>query len=96
MILMLTDHFQSIDLQKSFNATIQFVPNLGLGIMKSSCNVQFLECALNRHVSTIDKVKEEVAAWQNHRNNKDSKINWRFTTKESRIKLRRLYPSIDG
>ena len=40
MILMLIDHFQSIDLQKSFNATIQFVPNLGQGIMKSSCNVQ--------------------------------------------------------
>jgi hypothetical protein len=51
---------------------------------------------LSRHISTIDKVKEEVAAWQNYRNNKGGKINWQFTTKESRIKLRRLYPSIDG
>ena len=59
-----------------------------LHVLNSQC--------LNRHISTIDKVKEEVAAWQNHRNNKDSKINWQFTTKESRIKLRRLYPSIDG
>lgn len=59
-----------------------------LHVLNSQC--------LNRHISTIDKVKEEVTAWQNHRNNKDSKINWQFTTKESRIKLRRLYPSIDG
>ena len=51
---------------------------------------------LNRHISTIEKVREEVAAWQNHRNNKDSKINWQFTTKESRVKLKRLYPSIHG
>ncbi|NQT78655.1 MAG: IS630 family transposase, partial [Bacteroidetes bacterium] len=36
----------------------------------------------------------EVDAWQNHRNNKGSSINWQFTTKESRIKLKRLYPSI--
>jgi len=49
---------------------------------------------LNRHIDTIEKVKEEVMAWQNHRNNKESSINWQFTTKESRIKLRKLYPSI--
>jgi hypothetical protein len=35
-----------------------------------------------------------VIAWQNRRNNKNSKINWQFTTKDARIKLKRLYPSI--
>lgn len=50
---------------------------------------------LNRHINTIEKVKEEVMAWQDHRNNKESTINWQFTTKESRVKLRRLYPSIN-
>ena len=59
-----------------------------LHVLNSQC--------LSRHISTKDKVKEEVAAWQNYRNNKGGKINWQFTTKESRIKLRRLYPSIDG
>ncbi len=49
---------------------------------------------LNRHISTKEKIIEEVDAWQNHRNNKGSSINWQFTTKESRIKLKRLYPSI--
>ena len=49
---------------------------------------------LNRHIPTMDKVEHEVNAWQNDRNNKNSKINWQFTTKEARIKLKRLYPSI--
>jgi hypothetical protein len=34
-----------------------------------------------------------VAAWQNSRNNKNNKINWQFTTKDARIKLKNLYPS---
>jgi hypothetical protein len=35
-----------------------------------------------------------VEAWQAQRNNKNSKINWQFTNKEARVKLKRLYPSI--
>jgi len=50
---------------------------------------------LNRHISTMEKIKEEVKAWQTQRNNKNSKINWQFTNKKARIKLKKLYPSID-
>lgn len=49
---------------------------------------------LNRHLSTEKKIKEEVEAWQRNRNNRNSKINWQFTTKEARIKLKKLYPVI--
>lgn len=49
---------------------------------------------LNRHISTIKKITAEVEAWQTNRNNKNSKINWQFTNKEARVKLKRLYPSI--
>ncbi len=49
---------------------------------------------LNRHISTMEKIKEEVQAWQKNRNNKNSKINWQFTNKEARVKLKKLYPSI--
>lgn len=49
---------------------------------------------LNRHIATMDKIKEEVDAWQNHRNNKNSSINWQFTNADARIKLKRLYPSL--
>ena len=49
---------------------------------------------LNRHISTLEKVREEVEAWETHRNDKHRKINWQFTNKDARIKLKRLYPSI--
>jgi hypothetical protein len=49
---------------------------------------------LNRHISTMKKIKEEVDAWQINRNNKNSKINWQFTNKDARVKLKKLYPSI--
>lgn len=49
---------------------------------------------LQKHISTIDKVVEEVDAWQFHRNIRNSKINWQFTSKDARIKLKKLYPSI--
>ena len=48
---------------------------------------------LNRHISTIKEIENEVEAWQTDRNSKNSKINWQFTNKEARVKLKRLYPS---
>lgn len=73
-----------------------FTPKHGSWLNMAEIELHVLngQC-LNRHISTIDKIKEEVDAWQNHRNNKESTINWQFTTKKSRIKLKRLYPSIN-
>ena len=49
----------------------------------------------DRIIDNIEKVMSETAAWQSHRNNKNAKVNWQFTTDDSRIKLSRLYPSIE-
>lgn len=49
---------------------------------------------LKRHISTMEKVKQEVSAWQDHRNTKSNKINWQFSTGNARVKLKKLYPSI--
>jgi len=48
---------------------------------------------LNRRLDTIEEMKKEVKAWEKQRNNKNSKISWHFTTKDARIKLKKLYPS---
>ncbi len=48
---------------------------------------------LNRHICTIEKITEEVKAWQINNNHKNSKINWQFTTKDARIKLKKFYQS---
>ncbi|MFA5284571.1 MAG: IS630 family transposase, partial [Smithellaceae bacterium] len=39
---------------------------------------------------------KEVAAWQIARDNKGAKVNWQFTAEDARIKLRRLYPTLDS
>ena len=72
-----------------------FTPKHGSWLNMAEIELHVLngQC-LNRHISTVEQVKEEVNAWENHRNNKNCKINWQFTNKDARIKLRRLYPSI--
>jgi len=35
-------------------------------------------------------------AWQEHRNNNGAKVSWQFTSEDARIKLYRLYPTLDS
>jgi transposase len=64
-----------------------------LNMAEIELNVLTKQC-LCRRIDNLKTVKTEVKAWQNHRNNKDAKIKWQFTTKDARVKLHRLYPSI--
>jgi hypothetical protein len=48
---------------------------------------------LNRRLGTKDVVRQEVAAWEEPRNQAGVTIQWRFTTDKAREKLKRLYPS---
>jgi hypothetical protein len=50
---------------------------------------------LDRRIADMDTLKREVAAWQDERNHKETWIDWRFTTADARVKLQRLYPSIN-
>lgn len=47
---------------------------------------------LDRRLASLEEVQREVAAWQNERNQARVTIDWRFTTADARIKLKRLYP----
>jgi hypothetical protein len=49
---------------------------------------------LNRRIDNHATLRREVQAWQKQRNEAACRIDWRFTTKDARIKLKRLYPSI--
>jgi len=64
-----------------------------LNMAEIELNVLTKQC-FNRRIDNIKTVREEVKAWQNHRNNKDARIKWQFTTEDARVKLHRLYPSI--
>ncbi len=49
--------------------------------------------ALSGRIATMQQVQARVAAWQQRRNQQQAAIQWRFTTQDARIKLKRLYPS---
>jgi len=72
-----------------------FTPKHGSWLNMAEIELHVLngQC-LNRHISSMIKIKDEVDAWQSHRNNKECKINWQFTNKDARVKLKKLYPSI--
>lgn len=50
---------------------------------------------LNRRIPDTATLTREIAAWQQARNADPRPVNWRFTTADARIKLKRLYPSIE-
>ncbi len=58
-------------------------------------NVLTGQC-LDRRMDNIEFVKKEVLAWEKNRNNKNAKVNWQFTTENARIKLSRLYPTLES
>ena len=66
-----------------------------LNMAEIELNVLMGQC-LNRRIDKVSIVIKECNAWQEHRNNMNAKINWQFTAKDARIKLRRLYPTLQS
>jgi len=58
-----------------------------LGILSRQC--------LDRRIDNIEELTAEVSAWETSRNAATTRVNWRFTTTDARVKLKRLYPSIE-
>ena len=49
---------------------------------------------LERRIPDTDTLRREVRAWQAERNARGATIDWRFSTKDARTKLKRLYPNL--
>ncbi|MDR2049822.1 MAG: hypothetical protein LBP69_10245 [Treponema sp.] len=62
------------------------IAEIELSAMTSQC--------FDRRIDTLEKLKRELAAWQQERNRNQKTVKWQFTTKDARIKLHGLYPSI--
>lgn len=74
---------------------IHYTPTHGswLNIAEIALSILVRQC-LSARIPSVEKVKEKVMAWQEERNQSHMTINWRFTTKDARVKLKRLYPVI--
>jgi hypothetical protein len=51
---------------------------------------------LDRRIADRETVQHEASAWETERNERQMTVDWRFTTADARIKLKRLYPSMSG
>ncbi len=49
---------------------------------------------LGRRISSMDELGREAAAWECERNERMVEARWQFTTAKARIRLHRLYPSL--
>lgn len=75
---------------------VHYTPKHGswLDIAEIGINIMTREC-LNRRIGSLAKLREELETWNNQYNKNPSPICWQFQSKDSRIKLRRLYPDVD-
>ncbi len=62
-----------------------------LDMAESELAVLTTQC-LDRRIPDKPTLAKEIAAWEAHRNKHNAKADWQFTTKDARVKLKRLYP----
>jgi len=65
-----------------------------LNIAEMELSVVARQC-LDRRIPDMDTLKQEVAAWERARNQAVVKVDWQFTTADARVKLKKLYPTIE-
>jgi len=74
---------------------LHYTPKHGswLNMAEIELSVLSRQC-LDRRIPDKETLKKEVQAWNKARNDYPSPMDWRFTTEDARIKLKRLYPTI--
>jgi transposase len=74
---------------------IHYTPKHGswLNMAEIELSVLSRQC-LDRRVPDFETLQAEALAWQERRDAAGGKIDWRFTAEDARIKLKRLYPSL--
>lgn len=72
---------------------IHYTPKHGswLNIAEIELSALTKQC-LDRRIPDILTLKKEVQAWEVRRNGQQKGVDWQFTTKDARIKLKHLYP----
>lgn len=74
-----------------------FTPKHGswLNMAEIEFSVLARQC-LDRRIGDEATLVQEIESWEENRNKIEATVDWQFTTKDARIKLKKLYPSIDN
>src|SRR3990172_8339888 len=75
---------------------VHYTPKHGSWLNRAEIEFSILgrQC-LSRRIADAESLHREVAAWEAIRNGSISTVHWQFTTQDARIKLIKLYPSIE-
>lgn len=75
---------------------IHYTPKHGSWLNMAEIELSILsrQC-LDRRIPEQETMKKEVTAWVSRRNSHSKPMSWRFTTEDARIKLKKLYPTIE-
>lgn len=65
-----------------------------LNVAEMELSVLARQC-LDRRIPDLEALRREVEAWQRQRNAAVVKGDWQFTTADARVKLKKLYPTIE-
>ncbi len=69
-------------------------PKHGSWLNIAECELSVLtRCGLKSRIADASDLKRQVEDWATYRNKKQKGVDWQFTTKDARIKLKRLNPS---
>jgi hypothetical protein len=73
-----------------------YTPEHGSWLNIAECELSVLkrQC-LKRRLPTIEAVEQQALAWQERRNQAQVAVDWRFTTDDARIRLKRLCPIVE-
>jgi DDE superfamily endonuclease len=90
--------YQAFSPEEAWRLTSRFefhhTPKQGSWLNRAETELSVLQRqCLNRRISDQPRLIEEAASWERQRNATATKVDWRFTTEDVRIKLKRLYPT---
>jgi DDE superfamily endonuclease len=74
---------------------VHYTPKHGswLNVAEIELSVLARQC-LDRRIASAEELRREVGTWEAERNERAVEVRWRFTAADARIKLHRLYPSL--
>ena len=74
---------------------IHYTPKHGSWLNMAEIELSILsrQC-MDRRIPDQETLKKEILAWQEKRNAIARTMEWRFTTEDARIKLKKLYPTL--
>ena len=75
---------------------VHYTPKHGSWLNMAEIELSALgrQCS-DRRIPEKKMMDKQVRAWTSQRNKTRTGVNWRFTTKDAPIRLRKLYPSIE-